>query len=91
MQVHHAGLEGDVLGYNFKALCSFSKNYGTYGAPYPQMIRNTSMLLEVKKQLPKLSNIEIGCSIGADIGKLFGNSVGCMVSVRKRGNIFSYQ
>jgi hypothetical protein len=91
VQVHHIGLEGDVQGYNYKALCSFSKNYGNYGAPYPEMIRNTSLLLEVKKQFPKLSNIELGCSVGADIGKLYGNSVGCMVSVRKRGNLFSHQ
>jgi hypothetical protein len=89
VQVHHIGLEGVVLGYNYKALCSFSKNYGNYWAPYPEMIRNTSLLLEVKKQFPKLSNIELGCSVGADIGKLYGNSVGCMVSVRKRGNLFS--
>lgn len=89
VQVHHIGLEGDMLGYNYKALCSFSKNYGSYGAPYPEMIRNTSLLLEVKKQFPKLSNIELGCSVGADIGKLYGNSVGCMVSVRK--SFFSHQ
>ena len=89
VQVHHIGREGDVLGYTYKALCSFSKNYGNYWAPYPEMIRNTSLLLEVKKQFPKLSNIEMGCSVGADIGKLYGNSVGCMVSVRKRGNLFS--
>lgn len=91
VQVHHIGLEGDICGYNYKALCSLSKNYGSYGAPYPEMIRNTSLLLEVKKQFPKLSNIELGCSVGADIGKLYGNSVGCMVSVRKRGNLFSHQ
>jgi hypothetical protein len=89
VQVHHIGLEGDICGYNYKALCSQSKNYGSYGAQYPEMIRNTSLLLEVKKQFPKLSNIELGCSVGADIGKLYGNSVGCMVSVRKRGNLFS--
>lgn len=89
VQVHHIGLEGDICGYNYKALCSLSKNYGSYGAPYPEMIRNTSLLLEVKKQFPKLSNIELGCSVGADIGKLYGNSVGCMVSVRK--SFFSHQ
>ena len=89
VQVHHIGLEGELQGYQYKALCSFSKNYGNYWAPYPEMIRNTSLLLEVKKQFPKLSNIELGCSVGADIGKLYGNSVGCMVSVRKRGNLFS--
>lgn len=89
VQVHHIGLEGAVQGYNYKALCSFSKNYGSYNHPYTEMIRNTSLLLEVKKQFPKLSNIELGCSVGADIGKLYGNSVGCMVSVRKRGSLFS--
>jgi hypothetical protein len=89
VQVHHIGLEGEVQGYQYKALCSFSKNYGGYYAPYPEMIRNTSLLLEVKKQFPKLSHIEIGCSVGADIGKLYGNSVGCMVSVRK--SFFSHQ
>ena len=89
VQVHHIGLEGDVHGYNYKALCSLSKNYGNYGTPYPEMIRNTSLLLEVKKLFPKLLNIELGCSVGADIGKLYGNSLGCIVSVRKRGNLFS--
>ena len=91
VQVHYIGLEGDVQGYLYKALCSFSKNYGNYGVHYPEMIRNTSLLLEIKKQFPKLSNIELGCSVGADMGKLYGTSVGCMVSVRKRGNLFSHQ
>jgi hypothetical protein len=91
VQVHHIGVEGDIVGYKYKALCSLSKNYGTYGASYPEMIRNTSLLLEVKKQFPKLSNIELGCSVGTDIGRLYGNSIGCMVSVRKRGNLFSKQ
>ena len=89
VQVHHLGVEGDVCGYRYKALCSLSENYGRYWVPYPEMIRNTSLLLEVKKQFPKLSNIELGCSVGADIGKLYGNSVGCMVSVRK--SFFSHQ
>jgi len=91
VQVHHIGLDGEVQGYQYKALCSFSKNYGGYYTPYPEMIRNTSLLLEVKKQFPDFFNIELGCSVGADIGKLYGNSVGCMVSVRKRGNFFSHQ
>jgi len=90
VQVHHFGLEGDVEGYRYKALCSLSKNYGSYGSPYPEMIRNTSMLLEIKKQFPKLLNIELGCSLGADTGKLYGNSVGCLLSIRKTGDLFHY-
>jgi tetrahydromethanopterin S-methyltransferase subunit G len=37
-----------------------------------------------------LYDLEIGCSVGADFGKLFGNSVGMLVSIKKRGNLFSY-
>ena len=90
VQVFHIGLEGDVSGYRYKFLSSFSKNYGSYNIPYPEMIPNTSTLLEVYKQIPKLSNIEVGCSVGADFGKLYGNSVGCMFSIKKTGNLFNY-
>lgn len=88
--VHHIGMEGDVSGYNYKLLTSFSKNYGSYSSPYPEMIRNTSMLLEVNKQFKTLSNIRCGVSIGGDFGKLYGNSVGCMFTLRKTGDLFHY-
>jgi hypothetical protein len=89
VEVHHIGIEGDVLGYRYKFLSSFSKNYGLYFAPLASERRkNTSMLLEVKKQFPALSNIEVGCSVGADFGKLYGNSVGCLFSIRKPGDLF---
>jgi hypothetical protein len=90
VQVHHIGLEGDVSGYSYKFLSSFSKNYGTYGNPFPEMIQNTSMMLEINKQFPKLSNIQVGCSVGADFGKLYGNYVGCMISIKKTGNLVTY-
>jgi len=89
--VHHIGIEGDVSGYAYKFLTSVSNNYGTYSAPLATDLRkNTSVLLEVKKQFPGLSNIELGCSVGADFGKLYGNSVGCLFSIRKIGNLFHY-
>ena len=91
VQVHHIGVEGDVLGYSYRLLTSISNNYGTYYVPLAtEMRKNTSVLLEVKKQFPGLSNIELGCSVGADFGKLYGNSVGCLFSIRKIGNLFRY-
>jgi len=90
VQVHHIGLEGEVSGYNYKLLGSFSKNYGTLSTPFPTMIRNTSMILEVNKQFPELSNIQCGMSLGADFGKLYGNTIGCQFSIRKTGNLFHY-
>ena len=90
VQVHHIGMEGDVFGYRYKLMASFSKNYGSYNDPYPAMIQNTSMMLEVNKQFPALSNVMIGCSVGGDFGKLYGNSVGCLFLIRKTGNLFNY-
>jgi len=90
VEVHHLGIEGDISGYRYKFLSSFSKNYGSYTNPFPEMIPNTSLLVEVNKQFQKLSNIEIGCSLGGDFGKLYGNSVGCLFSIRKTGELFKY-
>jgi hypothetical protein len=90
VQVHHFGMEGDINNYNYRFLASFSKNYGTYGVPESDMKRNTSLLLEINKQFPKLSNIELSCSMGADFGRLYGNSVGILFSIRKRGELFHY-
>lgn len=90
VQVHHVGIEGDIVGYKYKFMSSFSSNYGTYSSPYVSAIENTSMLLEVNKRFSKLANIEIGCKVGADFGQLYGNSVGCIFSIRKTGNLFNY-
>jgi len=88
VQAHHFGIEGDIYGINYKAIATFSKNYGTYSDMLD--IHNTSTLIEVNKQLSHFHNVEIGCSVGTDRGKLFGNSVGVLFSVRKAGNLFSY-
>lgn len=88
VQVHHFGIEGDISGFSYKGLASFSKNYGTYSIPID--INNTSVLLEVNKKFPRWQNVEIACSIGADIGQLYGNSTGLLISIRKRGNLLSY-
>ena len=88
VHVHHFGIEGNVSGFEYKALASFSRNYGTYSKPLD--IRNTSVLLEINKQVSWLSGLELSCSAGGDFGKLYGNSLGVMFSVRKRGILFGY-
>lgn len=89
VMAHHFGIEGDIAGYNYRALTTISRNFGSYGTPIP-LTRNTSILLELNKQLPHCHNIELAGSIGADFGKLYGNNVGLMLTLRKRGNLFSY-
>ena len=91
VQVHHIGIEGDIASYQYRILSSFSKNYGSYFLALNEERRNnTSVMLEIKKQFPKLHNIEFGCTVAADFGKLYGNSVGSLFSIRKRGDLFHY-
>jgi len=90
VEVHHFGAEGDIKGYNYRLLVSFSKNYGAYYAPFPSVIKNSSLLLEVHKTFPSLQGVEAGISLSADFGKLYGNSTGCMITLRKRGLLLGY-
>jgi hypothetical protein len=91
VQAHHIGIEGDINSYNYKFMTTLSYNYGVrFMPPYDEMIQNTSMLLELNKIFPTLFNVELGCSVGADFGKLYGNSVGFQVSIKKSGSIFKY-
>jgi hypothetical protein len=90
VQVFHLGLEGNVNSYYYKLLSSYSRNFGRYVAPYPEMVPNSSSSLELMKQFPMLSNLQIGCTLGADIGKLYGNSFGFMLKLRKTGDLIKY-
>jgi len=88
VQVHHFGIEGDVYGYQYRILSSFSKNYGNYSNPLgDEKKKNVSTMMEVRKKLQKHPGIDISCSLAADYGKLYGNSAGCMLSIRKIGNL----
>jgi hypothetical protein len=88
VQVHHFGAEGSAHGYNYRTFASFSRNYGTYSNP--MNVNNISTMLEVNKRFQKLSNIELSCSLGSDWGKLYGNSMGVLFSIRKSGQLFHY-
>ena len=90
VKVHHIGIEGEAEGFDYKLMTSFSKNYGSYNIPYTEMKPSTSLLLEINKKIPQFYNIEAGCSIGVDMGNMYGNSTGCLFSIRKRGDLFRY-
>ncbi len=90
VQVHHIGIEGNISGYNYKFLSSFSKNYGSYSNPFTTMKPNTSLLLDVNRNFPKLWNTNVDCSLGADIGQLYGNSAGILISIKKTGDLFNF-
>lgn len=88
VRLHHFGIEGNIEGFEYRALASFSRNYGTYGSPVN--IPNNSFLLEVNKHIPLLTGFDVSCSVGGDFGEFYGNSMGVLFSIRKKGILFGY-
>ena len=80
------GFEGqplEELGY--RVLCSFTRNWGIYSNPLPEVENFYSGMLEVT-YTPKWLEGSAGIlSIGADRGALLGNSFGVMFTFRKSG------
>lgn len=90
VQAHHFGIEGEIYSFKYRALASFTKNYGSYYQAYNPMLRNNSFLFEMNKKIENLYDIEAGISLGADIGDFYGNSYGLKICLRKTGNLFKY-
>lgn len=88
VMAHHIGLKGDIYGFRYRALCTYSDHYGTYSAPLKS--HNTSWLVEVKKTVPQAWGLEFGIALAGDHGNLYGNQFGGMVTVRKQGIIKSW-
>ena len=82
---YHAGLKGDIYGFQYRVIGTYANNYGTY--KQPDKSRNTSFLIEVKKTVEKAWGLEFGVALAGDFGNQYGNCFGGMVSVRKQGII----
>lgn len=89
VQVHYVGIEGEFKQYTFKALSSFTKNYGNYSNyPNEKMLSSTNMLFEVSKHFEKLFQLDAGIAVGIDMGEAYGNNVGLSFKISKRGYFF---
>jgi len=85
VRVHHIGLSGDIYGFRYRVMGSYSRYWGTYRAP--QQSDNTSLMVEVKKQVKQAWGLDFGIRLGADIGTRYGNSFGAMLTISKQGMI----
>ena len=84
----HLGLSGnptDNLHYRFIATCQ--TGWGTYANPYTAKHHNVSFLLELayKFSQPKLDGWMIKGGLGADFGRILGESQGFQLTVAKSG------
>lgn len=80
-----AGNPTSDIGY--RCLFSFSRNWGTYGKPLPDVLNNFNSLIEVEWRPKKLSGWSAKLGIASDAGELLGKSVGVMLSISKSGII----
>lgn len=88
VRTHFIGVVGDIYGYQYRVIASYTRNWGTYRAP--QMSHDTSIMLEVQKHVEQAWGLDFGVRLGADFGNQYGNSFGAMLTISKRGLIHSY-
>lgn len=85
VRTHLAGVAGDIFGYQYRLLGSYTRNWGSYFEP--KMSRNTAFLIEVTKHVEQAWGLDFSVSLAGDFGTQFGNSIGGMITISKHGLI----
>lgn len=86
---HHLGFEGQPLNeLGYRVLLSYSRNWGTYQSPLPEVEDNFNALVELTWTPKKLKGWQGVFSFGADAGDLIGRSVGVQIGIVKSGKLF---
>lgn len=83
---HHVGIAGcPAKDLSWRLLLSFSRNWGTYTHPLPEVLSNFNCLAEMKWSPSKLRGWYGSIGIAGDSGKLLGNSFGVALTIGKTG------
>lgn len=83
----HIGLEGKPLkDLKWRILLTFSRNWGTYYRPLPDIWNNFSGLLELDYHPCILKGWYAKAGLGLDRGKLLGNNFGGMLTIGFEGD-----
>lgn len=89
VRTHYVGVAGDIYGYQYRVMASYTRNWGTYKQPIARN-ENTAVMLEVTKHVEQAWGLDFGVRLAADFGSQFGNQFGALITVAKRGIIHSY-
>lgn len=83
---HHVGIAGKPHpALSYRMLLSFSRNWGTYNHPLPEVLGNFNGLLEVEWTPERFRGWQAKIGMAADGGQLLGKSFGVMLSIQKTG------
>ncbi len=80
---HHVGIEGffsETLSY--RALATYSRNYGRHPVPFEPPIDQLSLMLELKRPLPWYG-LQAGITVAADVGRMYGDNTGVIIHLQK--------
>ena len=80
----HFGLSGNPLKWlNWRALATFTRNWGSYDAPLDDPTNQQYFLLEASANPSLFKGWQAVVGIGIDKGKLIGNNSGVQLTIRK--------
>lgn len=77
---NHIGVTGQIEGWRYKTLLTYSRNHGTYFRPQSRLDQ-FSMLFEAHGPLWTRYNLSGRIGIAGDIGKVFDKRIGLMVGL----------
>lgn len=90
-KAYHVGLYGTPIpNLDWRLLLTFTRNWGTYFHPLPEIMNNFSGLIEINYDLPLVRGLFLKGALAWDRGKLLGNNFGGMISMGYQGD-FSFK
>lgn len=80
----HIGLSGNPAAWvQWRALATFTRNWGTYDTPYDDACNQQYYLLEATMNNPRWTGWQSSVAVGLDHGRVTGNNVGVQLTIRK--------
>ena len=70
---------------DYRVLMSYTRSWGTYDNPTPDILHNFNALLEVTYRPHRLKGWAARLGLAADGGRLLGKSFGAMFTISKSG------
>jgi hypothetical protein len=87
VEAHHIGFSGNPTPeINYRVLLSYSRNWGSYAYPLPEIEDNFNSLVEISWKPLNLKGWYLKGALAFDNGDLIGKSFGGMVTIGKTGN-----
>jgi hypothetical protein len=85
---HHIGLRGSPTNeINYRVLYTHIKSLGSYTVPIIDPLYANYFLLEVGYAPKRVDGLSLQASLGANTGKLLGNQLGGLLTLRWNGTI----